>query len=231
MDEQSCIRRVRDSLPVSRNMELVVLTSPYFHSELVLVSSSIKGQQMAELRIYSSCFFFFFTVPLGAFDYDFGALDNLDNPLTKSYTDLVYSTLGAPSPGQLLFINTCDHIPSRVLRYLLESATDPALQKARENRGYAHRVARELIQQKRQEVAAGQSERDVLSLLGACRHSPGREEMRLNGRSAVKANDSQDEQSRLQDDEIVAQVRTLMLAGHDTVSKTVSNPSSGNSVY
>ena len=158
-------------------------------------------------------------------------MDNLDNPLTKSYTDLVYSTLGAPSPGQLLFINTCDHIPSRVLRYLLESAADPALQKARENRGYAHRVARELIQQKRQEVAAGQSERDVLSLLGACRHSPGREEMRLNGRSAVKANDSQDEQSKLQDDEIVAQVRTLMLAGHDTVSKTVSNLSSGKSVY
>jgi len=39
---------------------------------------------------------------------------------------------------------------------------------------------------------------------------------------AVKANDTQDEHTKLQDDEIVAQVRTLMLAGHETVSKTVS---------
>jgi len=32
--------------------------------------------------------------PPGAFDYEFGALDDLDNPLTKSYTDLAYSTFG-----------------------------------------------------------------------------------------------------------------------------------------
>ena len=45
-------------------MELVVLTSPYFHSELVLVSSSIKGQQMAELRILLILFLFFFHRPI-----------------------------------------------------------------------------------------------------------------------------------------------------------------------
>ena len=165
MDEQGCTRRVRDSLPISRIMELVVLTSPY---PFRIGVGKFVDQGTRDGRTSYSFIFFFFTVSLGAFDYEFGALDNLDNPLTKSYTDLVYSTLGTPSPGQLLFINTCDHIPSRVLRYLLESAADPALQKARENRGYAHRVARELIQQKRQEVAAGQSERDILSLLGAC---------------------------------------------------------------
>ena len=38
----------------------------------------------------------------------------------------------------------------------------------------------------------------------------------------VKANDTQDEHTKLRDDEIIAQVRTLMLAGHETVSKTVS---------
>ena len=26
----------------------------------------------------------------GAFEYDFGALDDADNPLTKSYTDVLY---------------------------------------------------------------------------------------------------------------------------------------------
>ena len=36
----------------------------------------------------------------GAFDYDFGALDDTDNLLTKSYTDIMYehlpSTFAAP---------------------------------------------------------------------------------------------------------------------------------------
>jgi hypothetical protein len=95
-------------------------------------------------------------------------LDNLDNPLTKSYTDIVYSTFGAPSRGQLLFMNLCRYLPARVIRYIFETGSDPGLQKARENRGHAHRVAKELIQQKREEMVVGRSEKDILSLLGAC---------------------------------------------------------------
>lgn len=102
----------------------------------------------------------------GAFDYDFGALDDLDNALTKSYTDIVYSTFGAPSNGQLLFMNLSRYLPGTVIRYIFETGSDPNLQKARENRVLAHRVARELIQQKRREMLVGQSEKDLLSLLG-----------------------------------------------------------------
>ena len=51
---------------------------------------------------------------------------------------------------------------------------------------------------------------------------PCREESRSNDRVVVKANDTQDEQLKLSDDEMIAQVRTLMLAGHETVAKTVS---------
>ena len=102
----------------------------------------------------------------GAFDYEFGALDNLDNPLTKSYTDLVYSTVGTTTHGKLLFLNLCRYLPGRLIRYIFETGSDPALQKARQNRDHAHRVARELIEQKRQEMVVGQSEKDILSLLG-----------------------------------------------------------------
>ena len=115
---------------------------------------------------FHSGLFFFCYIHSGAFDYDFGALDDLDNPLTKSYTDIVYATFGAPSRGQLLSMNLCRYIPARVIRYMLETGSDPGLQKARENRDLAHRVARELIQQKRRDMLVGQSEKDVLSLLG-----------------------------------------------------------------
>ena len=102
----------------------------------------------------------------GAFDYDFGALDDLDNPLTKSYTDLVYSTFGTPTPGQILFTNLCGYFPSKFIRYIFERGSSPALQRIRQNRIHVQRVARELIEQKRREMAVGQSGKDILSLLG-----------------------------------------------------------------
>jgi hypothetical protein len=105
--------------------------------------------------------------PLGAFDYEFGALDNLDNPLTKSYTNLMYSTFDNSTRGQLLVMNMCRYLPGWSIRYIFEAGSGPAVQKVRENRDHAHRVARELIEQKRRQMVVGQSEKDVLSLLGA----------------------------------------------------------------
>jgi len=139
----------------------------------------------------------------GAFDYEFGALDNHDNPLAKSYTGLLYSMFGTMTRGRIMFMNLCPYLPVRLIRYILEAGLGPALQRARANRAHAHRVARELIEQKRQEMTVGQSEKDIMSLL-------------------VKANDTQDAHSKLQDDEIIAQVRTLMLAGHETVARTLT---------
>jgi len=106
-------------------------------------------------------------VTLGAFDYEFGALDDLDNPLTKSYTDLVYSTFGEVTRGQIVFMDICRHLPGWLVRYTFETGSGHILRKAKENRDHVHRVARELIEQKRQEMLVGQSEKDALSLLGA----------------------------------------------------------------
>jgi hypothetical protein len=50
------------------------------------------------------------------------------------------------------------------------------------------------------------------------------EDLHHDGRCIVKANDSQDVHSKLRDDEIIPQIRTLMLAGHETGANTVSKP-------
>jgi len=62
----------------------------------------------------------------GAFDYEFGALDNLDNTLTKSYVDLVYSTFGALTRGKILFVNLTRYLPGWFIRYIFETGPDPA---------------------------------------------------------------------------------------------------------
>ena len=108
-----------------------------------------------------------FAIPLdsspAAFDYEFGALDDLDNPLTKSYTDLVYSTFGTMTRGRILFMSLCGRLPGWLIRYIFQTVSGAALR----NRDQVYHVASELIEQKRQEVAVGQPEKDVLSLLGA----------------------------------------------------------------
>jgi len=114
----------------------------------------------------------------------------------------VYSTFGAMTRGRMLVMNLYRRLPGWFVRYTFEMGSGAALQKAKENKDHVHRVARELIARKRQEMAVGQPEKDVLSLL-------------------IKANDDQDAHSKLRDDEIIAQVRTLMLAGHETVSRAL----------
>jgi len=71
------------------------------------------------------------------------------------------------SRGRIFLVGLCQHLPGWFIPYIFEAGSDPALQKIRENRNLAHRVARELIEQKRREMVVGQSEKDILSLLGA----------------------------------------------------------------
>jgi len=79
----------------------------------------------------------------------------------------------------------------------------PGMLNLRENKVYVHEVAAKLIEEKRQEMKDGTSRRDLLSLL-------------------VKANSALRPDWRLNDDEIIPQVRTIMFAGHETTAKTLT---------
>ena len=121
----------------------------------------------------------------GAFEYDFGALDNSDNPLARTYGNIAYvSTLAfrispfiiynrseteqacCPPKGHILFRNVTRWLPGGLLTWLAERGQKSSQIKLRQNRTEAHRVARILIDQKREELRDGTSRRDVLSLLG-----------------------------------------------------------------
>ena len=52
---------------------------------------------------------FILRIGAGAFDYDFGALDEADNPLTKSYTDIMCGHLSSPFAVQVS--HGADHLP------------------------------------------------------------------------------------------------------------------------
>ncbi|KAL0067429.1 hypothetical protein AAF712_005414 [Marasmius tenuissimus] len=106
------------------------------------------------------------------FDYNFGAMENQENRLSKAYHNLYADMFAAPSDGALI---------------------------ARE---VAREVAKELVEEKSKEQGSGS--KDVMSLL-------------------VKANmASQNERSRMSDEELYAQMLIIFLAGHETTANSIS---------
>ena len=126
---------------------------------------------------------------LAVFEYDFGALDELDNPVTRTYLNLVYAFLlhnlpysltnpgwtcrssafgTKPPPVQMFVSDAAQYFPSGIITWLFERDKKPGSVKIRENRRQAHAVARTLIDEKRENMRNGDQGKDVLSSLSKC---------------------------------------------------------------
>ncbi|KAF9785284.1 cytochrome P450 [Thelephora terrestris] len=122
----------------------------------------------------------------GAFDYDFGAVENTDNKFTKTYTNMTFAAFGRSSKGRLLMMELFKWAPAGFGTWMMERDKRPAMVNLRENKTYAHEVAAKLIEEKKRELEGGTSSKDLLSLL-------------------VKANSAVRSDGRLDDEEIVSQ--------------------------
>jgi len=137
----------------------------------------------------------------GALGYDFGALDDAGNPFTKSYMDLLFASFGNPSRLLVFCMSITGWFPG-LITWICNHSSDPGMQKLRWNKEKGHGVARKLLDSKRQELDS-MPRKDVMSLL-------------------VKARDSQRQDWRLTDEEVISQVQTIMLAGHETTAKSLT---------
>ena len=83
----------------------------------------------------------------------------------------------------------------------------PEMQRIRQNKEEAHRVARKLLDSKRQELKDGTPRKDVMSLLGLLPLFLLQAVQLLKTFPLVKAGVSQRQDWRLTDEEIISQVR------------------------
>ncbi|KAF9567920.1 cytochrome P450 [Agrocybe pediades] len=134
-----------------------------------------------------------------AFDYQFGALRNTDNEFMKAYFGLMSDTLGSP-PKSAIFMQTI--FPVWVLQLMSQFSQARNLVHARHTANLANEVTRELVKSKADALLQGKGNKDILSLL-------------------VKANASEKSSTRLTDEEMLAQMRTILLAGHETSATTL----------
>ncbi|THH17599.1 hypothetical protein EUX98_g9099 [Antrodiella citrinella] len=136
-----------------------------------------------------------------AFDHKFGAIDDQEGEFIRSYQSLMIKTFGSQKDGRIIFQSLARFVPSKVLVYFYDHL--PSFGFLRWNRAVAHKFAREMIANKDLALAKGTSSHDVMSIL-------------------VRANNTEDEKKKLSELEMVSQMRTILLAGHETTSTALS---------
>ncbi|KAL4263009.1 Cytochrome P450 superfamily protein [Pleurotus pulmonarius] len=136
-----------------------------------------------------------------AFDYRFGGLDDEDNELANAYTTLLSATFGSPSLTSIFTISTWGYLPSWIRHFFQRKSAK--LQHARKTEKIGNSVAKTLIDAKASALLDGKGNKDIMTLL-------------------VQSNNSENEKTKMSTPELLAQMRTIMLAGHETTANTLN---------
>ncbi|KAK0448606.1 cytochrome P450 [Armillaria borealis] len=157
-----------------------------------------------------------------AFDYQFGALDESAKPLTNAFTNMLFDTFAVATDNSTLSLCLMDWLPKWVVRFIVEKAPIKRLEHARVTRDLTDEVAKQLLNEKYEALAADKPRRDIMSLLGTLPLFGLFVYMNLTYTMSVKANVSENPKSRLNPEELLAQMNSIMFAGHETTANTLS---------
>ncbi|TRM68995.1 cytochrome P450 [Schizophyllum amplum] len=137
-----------------------------------------------------------------AFDYHFSSLTEDDNTLANAYNSI--SQVNSLPNWKAVFDQELNAKLPEFLRNLLNaywpSKNVAAAQKIRQ---VAEDVASKLVTEKTSALEEGKSRRDVMSLL-------------------LKANATSEQRARMSDEELLAQMHTIIGAGHETTTNTLA---------
>ncbi|KAF8589221.1 cytochrome P450 [Ramaria rubella] len=138
-----------------------------------------------------------------AFDYQFGAIDEgSDNKLSNAYNNLFAETFLARTDTELIFQSIWGFMPQWLLALVFKAPIRP-LKQWGEYMKVARDVAKQLVDRQVESHALGkEGSKDIMSIL-------------------VRANLSEDPKSKLGEAEILSQLTTLFLAGHETTASTI----------
>ncbi|RPD59127.1 cytochrome P450 [Lentinus tigrinus ALCF2SS1-7] len=138
-----------------------------------------------------------------AFDYNFGALDDMENPLAKEYSTMIHDLQLYPTPFTMLYRNLWRYMPQSV-RNLIKYTPMHAYRRMRNLNEMFKGIGRPLYHSNTADgIASREGKRDVMSVL-------------------MKANNSENAGVRLGEEEVLAQMHHLTAAGQETTSSTLS---------
>ncbi|KAL1727765.1 cytochrome P450 [Schizophyllum commune] len=140
---------------------------------------------------------------VAAFDYHFNALDDDLNAMAKVYHNLLSKTRRNPSNYEILMAEAIGRLPNVLVRYWNDFIPNRRRAHAARCKAIAEPIARDLVARNLSALQAGETGTDVMSRL-------------------VKANASADPDDRLDEEELLAQLLTMILSGHETTANTLS---------
>ncbi|KAI9568845.1 cytochrome P450 [Boletus coccyginus] len=134
-----------------------------------------------------------------------GALDAIGQAAfdVQKYNNTLSDVFGRPSAQQIFIQAASMYFPPWILEWVTDHGPGPRLERAREVKKMATEVAKEMVREKAETLLEGKGSRDVFSLL-------------------VKANMDMEARNRLTEEELLAQMRTILFAGHETTSNSLS---------
>ncbi|KAG6382164.1 cytochrome P450 [Boletus reticuloceps] len=132
-----------------------------------------------------------------AFDVQFGAIEDDLHPLAKKYKNYLGDIFGLPPSKQIFLQAASKYIPTCILQWLLENGSNTRLVRARDVRTTVTSIAKELVREKADTLLQGRGNTDIFTLL-------------------VKANMDANAKKKLSDEELLAQMRTLLISGYET---------------
>ncbi|KAH7925485.1 cytochrome P450 [Leucogyrophana mollusca] len=135
-----------------------------------------------------------------AFDDRLGALDDKENELAKAFDSLFLDSLLHPPSWDLLFKALWPYLPASVLS-LIKYLPTKEYKRFRDYLHTAFRTGKGLIEQKASGTEKGS--KDIMSIL-------------------VQSNQSEDVRFRLSETEMLSQIATLLVAGHDTTASSLT---------
>ncbi|EJD00175.1 cytochrome P450 [Fomitiporia mediterranea MF3/22] len=136
-----------------------------------------------------------------AFDYQFNTLTDDSNKLARVYNNFLVSAFGIPNTVSIFVQQTVALLPDSFFA-LLDKLPSRSLKTLREV-AEEGRITGQIILDERMDSSKRQNPKDVLSLL-------------------LKANESESLANRLSDEELISEIRTIMAAGHETTSNSIS---------
>ena len=121
-----------------------------------------------------------------------------------------------------MFRATWKYLPTWILDYV-DYIPTREYSRFRRTAKLMNSVSKQLVDEKTEAQLSGDvSAKDVMSVLGQCNFCQCGTFLTLGGLFTVRANVSENPKTRLTMEEMVAQMSTLMLAGHETTASTLT---------
>ncbi|KAF8589231.1 PAH-inducible cytochrome P450 monooxygenase PC-PAH 1 [Ramaria rubella] len=143
-------------------------------------------------------------VGAAAFDYQFRAIEEgAKNELSKAYNNLFADAFFQRSDGLIIFEGILARMPQYILD-LTQYVPSKQLRRLKDYMKLARKAAKSIVTKQSELYAAGkEGSKDIMSLL-------------------IRANLSENPQTKLSEEEILCQLTTLILAGHETTASTMT---------